>query len=366
MPKKYSFPPDLSKLKEDALRIISPIKPANDDSPAPKDFFIKVQKTDVGRELPPYYLVYFLFVGLLGFENYGRSEKIAWSIPISFNNNVFLIEHRKMGLGLFAYNAKEAETDAKTIVKLISKAVLKTKPYFQWKASIAIEGSDLNVENHSAVLFKRYIFFLEQYKEIINKLEKVNISKELPIDELWRLNEQKEWLALATIDAFFSWTEHIFIHLAILKGKIYTGKQVEKLSLAGWQTKFKTALKLTDEIRPLYDCLCLIKEHIRNYVTHGAFGKRGEACYFHSPIGAIPVFISNKNKKFRFSFVQTAEFEDAQAIFVIENFISILWSGSRKSAYLYIQKSTLPTILTLARDGTYKNAMACPKKMEAL
>lgn len=147
MPKKYSFPQDLDRLKEDVLRVISPINPANDDSPAPKDFFIKVQRTDAGRELPPYYLVYFLLVDLLGFEDYGQSEKVAWSIPISFKDNLFLIEHRKMGLGLFAYNAKEAETDAKKIVKLINKAVVKIKLYYQWKASVAIESSDLNVEN---------------------------------------------------------------------------------------------------------------------------------------------------------------------------------------------------------------------------
>jgi hypothetical protein len=29
---------------------------------------------------------------------------------------------------------------------------------------------------------------------------------------------------MAAIDAFFSWTEHMFIHLAILNGRITTGK----------------------------------------------------------------------------------------------------------------------------------------------
>lgn len=158
----------------------------------------------------------------------------------------------------------------------------------------------------------------------------------------------------------------MFIHLAILKDKIHTGKQVAKLALEDWQSKFKTALELTDEIRPLYDQLCIIKEQIRNYVTHGAFGKQGEAFYFHSSIGAIPVFIPKQKEKFQFSFVQNSAFEDDQAISIIETFISILWSGSRKPAYLYIQESHLPTILTLAKDGTYKDAMTCFKKMIAL
>lgn len=368
MAKKYDFPKDLEKLKKEILSIIFPIIPANDKTSARIDFVNKVQRTDAGRELPKYYFVYFLLVDLLGFKDYGQSEKVAWSIPISFKDSVFLIEYRKMGLGLFAYNANEAETDANKIVKLINKAVIKIKPYFEWRASVAIDSSDLNVENHSSVLFKRYNFFLDQYKAVTNKIDQTKISEDLTISELLPhyLSDQKEWLGLATIDAFFSWTEHVFIHLAILKDKIYTGKQVVNLALQDWRSKFKTALEITDEIKPLYDQLCLIKEQIRNYVTHGAFGKQGEAFHFHSSIGAVPVFIPKKKEKAQFSFVQNSELEDDQAIAIIETFISKLWSDSRKPAYLYIQASTLPTILTLAKDGTYKDAMTCNKKMDTL
>lgn len=158
----------------------------------------------------------------------------------------------------------------------------------------------------------------------------------------------------------------MFIHLAILTGKIDTGQQVAQLALDDWQSKFKIAIELTDGIRPLYDKLCVIKEQIRNYITHGAFGKRGEAFHFHSTIGAVPVFMPKQKEKFQFSFVQNSEYQDDQAISIIENFISKLWTGSREPAYLYIQESKLPTILSLAKSGMYIEAMETLEKMDAL
>ncbi|CZH24606.1 hypothetical protein SDA22_11580 [Legionella pneumophila serogroup 1] len=369
MPNKYTFPQDLEKLKQDVLNIIFPIIPANGVSSAPKDF-MKIQRTNAGKYLPQHYLVYFLLKDLLGFDNYGRSEKVAWSIPIDFKGKVFLIEHRKMGLGLFASHEQNKEEEAKKIIQLINKAVGKIKPYFNWRASQAINSPYLNVENHSSVIFERYHFFLDQYKSILKTIKQLKNTEDtaalIPSPQVLKLNKQKEWLALATIDAFFSWTEHVFIHLAILKGKITTGNQVAKLALDDWQSKFKLAIDITDGMRPLYDHLCIIKEQIRNYITHGAFGKKGEAFHFHSPIGAIPVFIPKQKEEFQFSFIQKAEIQDDEAIAIIEKFITELWSGSRKPAHLYIQESYLPSILSLANDGTYVKAMKTPEKMENL
>jgi hypothetical protein len=46
---------------------------------------------------------------------------------------------------------------------------------------------------------------------------------------------------MAAIDAFFSWTEHIFIHIAILNSSITTGEDFAALSGAEWNVKFKRA-----------------------------------------------------------------------------------------------------------------------------
>src|SRR2546430_16485883 len=90
------FPKDVEKLREMALRAISPIKPP--DSNAQLDRLVwEARRTEAGRSLPHYYLVYFLLVELLRFPNLGRSEKIAWSIPMDFEGTIYLVDHRKFG-----------------------------------------------------------------------------------------------------------------------------------------------------------------------------------------------------------------------------------------------------------------------------
>ena len=62
--------------------------------------------------------------------------------------------------------------------------------------------------------------------------------------------------AQSTIEAFFSWTEHMCIQLAILQGQLSLGKEVTELANADWRTKFKAALNLSDiETKEHYDVL---------------------------------------------------------------------------------------------------------------
>ena len=103
-----------------------------------------------------------------------------------------------------------------------------------------------------------------------------------------RMSEKASWLALAAVDAFFAWTEHIFIHIAILQGNITTGEELAKIIGAEWNRKFKSALDLNDGVAKKYlDELIVLRRQLRNFVAHGAFGKEGEAFSFHSGAGAV-------------------------------------------------------------------------------
>ncbi len=121
------FPDDTEKLKTLILDLIQPIYPANEDQ-------LYLKRTNAGNSLPPYYLVYFLFVNLLNFRTFGPSEKVAWSIPIDYNGKTFFIEHRKMGLGVFAHDPSTDEKDAEKIISLVNKAINKAEPYFNFIA----------------------------------------------------------------------------------------------------------------------------------------------------------------------------------------------------------------------------------------
>ena len=183
----------------------------------------------------------------------------------------------------------------------------------------------------------------------------------------WELREKARWLGQATIDAFFSWTEHVLIHLAILQGKVITGLEVAELAIAEWPSKFKTALDLQDPVtKTVFDELLLIRRQLRNYMAHGAFGKRGEAFLFHSDAGAVPVLLTEGTSKHHFQFGGEFDFEEASALDAISRFIDHLWSGPREAAHLYIQESHLPSILTMASDGRYAAAIRSVEDMESL
>ena len=82
----------------------------------PRICCFSARKTSASRQLPAPYLVYFLLVDLLGYKDLGRWEKLAYSIPVDFNGTAYLVEHRKLGLGLFAADPETQEEDATVVV----------------------------------------------------------------------------------------------------------------------------------------------------------------------------------------------------------------------------------------------------------
>jgi len=356
---------------------IAPISPANEHTKAPKEFLFMANRSKAGDSLPEYYLVYFLLVELLAFRNLGKWEKLDWSVPIDFKGKAFLVEHRKFGVGVFVQDPDLDEPAARDIVTLIRKGVDIAQPFFVWMADKAVNESKVNVTNESIPLFQRYNYFVQKYRELQEEIN--NRADERIVEEgtsedgtkwstvsipAFALRRESQWVAQAAIDAFFSWTEHVLIHLAIIFGRLTTGRQVAKLAVANWHEKFALTLDLADaETKQFYDKLSAIRTQLRNFMAHGAFGKRGEAFHFHSGAGAVPVLLSETRGKYALSLTGQLAFEEHIALDTIQQFIEFLWSGVRAPARVYIQESSLPLLLTMASDGTYAKAMTSPEEM---
>ena len=364
---------DIDDIKQKALEALSPLKPTDEQTKADNKFLFTAKRTNAGRSLPPYYLVYFLLVELLGFRNLGRFEKIAWSVPVDYKGKAFLIEHRKFGLGIFANNLPDDEADAKEIASLINAAIEVAKPYFSEKADQAADGSNLNVSNKADQLFRRHEFFLEQYlakrEEAKARENERNTTTRGSFTLVKRpavqLNKEANWLALSAIETFFSWSEHVFILIGVLQGKLTTGKQIRKLTNSDWFSKFNIVFDTSDsEAESYLSELKLIRKQLRNFDAHGSFGKNREAFHFHSAVGAVPLHLPYKQDVDEFKFGRGIEFVEHEAIELIQRFIKFLWSDCRTPAQLYIQVSDLPLILSHATDGTYSQAMSSTKDME--
>ena len=351
--------PNFEKNKERATRAIAPLKSADEQSVAPKDMLFAAKRTNASQHVPEHYLVYFLLVDLLDYKDLGRWEKMAYSIPVDFNGTAYLIEHRKFGLGLFAADPETQEGDATAVVDLIRKAMKSARPYFEHLANEAAEGSRLNLTNHSRALYDRFVFLRKIFHE---KKEEAELRKDERVVKKGR--REARWLGLAAVEAFFSWTEHVFIHISVLRGAFTTGREVSQLVGADWSTKLKAALDIDEpKMRVLYDELAIIRRQLRNYVAHGAFGKDGEAFSFHSSAGAVPLRLPHRRKRDSFRLGSGVDLDPTQAFDIIARFESHLWTGWRAGAKLYIQDYELPTILSMAADGTYERAMSSEPTM---
>jgi len=373
----FALPKDLENLRTLARRAISPITPDIRNRARDSGFWLASKRTNAGRKLPPYYLVYFLFVDLLQFPQMGRWEKVAWSVPIDFNGETYTIEHRKFGLGLFTTDPDGHEEAARRIVSLVRRGVALAEPFFEWLASTAVHDSKLNVVNHASWLFERYRYLKGRHDVAEAEVEARKHERREEVQQIggttiasvstpsYELMQHARWVALAAIDAFFSWTEHLFVHLAILQGHITTGEQVAEIAGAEWQTKFKTALDVNKpDTKKHFDKLIVIRQQLRNFTAHGAFGKRGEAFQFHSGAGAVPVLLIDRPGHGHFALSTDPEFAEATALQMIEDFIIHLWSGARAPARIYLEDYSLPTILTMASDGTYAASMKSVDEME--
>ncbi|MHC0444715.1 hypothetical protein ACWA1F_04865 [Flavobacterium sp. 3-218] len=360
---------DIVKYKENALKILSPVKPAGEKIKVSSFFLHNAIRSAAGRQIQDYYLVYFLFVNLLDFRNLGKFEKLAWSIPVEYNGKVFLIEHRKMGVGIFI-DKQEDEDDAKIITRKINAAIKSSRPYFNYLAEQAIKSSQINIVNNNENLFDRFTYFLNLYKSENQKFK--NFSKEKNSNTVNSIFDSQKysdarkntkWLAISVIESFFSWTEHLFIHLAVITQKVKTGVEVTKLIDGEWKEKFNKAI--SDPILNKYlNDLLLVRNQVRNFVAHGAFGKEGNAFYFHSGAGAVPVTMSFKKNKNRFSFQGTLEFNENEIINLIESFITDLNNSNLKPALIYTQYHSLITILPHANNGFYESAMHDAETMQ--
>lgn len=360
-------------LRELARRTVAPMKPADGNTEARKDFLLSSHRAVSAAELPPPHLIYFLLVELLGFRDLGRFEKLAWSIPIDLDGKAFLIEHQKFGVGVFTQDEEDMHS-AKRIALLIKKGVRCAKPFFKWKADQAVSASQFNVVNNGRVLLERYQFLKKLFDDAFAEAERRKderiehkfgsaTSYERPY---YRLIQEARWLAMAAIDAFYSWTEHIFIHIAILNSAITSGDAFAAASGAEWNVKFKRALDIADPTtKRHFDRLVEIRRQLRNFVAHGALGKDGETLYFHSSAGAVPVLLDVTANGTKFSLNEELEFDTAHAFDATEAFIAFLSSSKHRPVWLYIQEWGLPLIITKAQDGSYQKAIVSPEAMEA-
>jgi hypothetical protein len=160
-----SLPKEFEVVRSAARRAINPIKPADASTQTPNaDFLFDAQRSDAGRSFAPLLSCLFSSCGASGLQKPRAIWESEWSIPIDLDGVAYIIEHRKMGVGVFVQNKEKDEAQARRIVSLIEKGVKAAAPFFKWMAETAIQDSKLNVRNVSDRLFARYLYFRDSFK----------------------------------------------------------------------------------------------------------------------------------------------------------------------------------------------------------
>lgn len=371
------LPPELQAAQNRARRALREVGPASSDISRAMPYWLNAKRTDAGRQLPEDYLVYFLLVELLGFPHTGVDEKVAWTVPLEYRGQTFTVEHRKMGLGLFVPNPEAHGIAANEIVNRIHKAVQEAQPFFDWYADQQVAASAINVLNHSVQLFERYEFLRQsaqtRFDEAEQRKDEVHCVSHRDEDgsvwshstyPSWQLRREGDWLALSAVEAFFSWTEHALIHLAILQERIRTANEVATLAAAEWSTKFKKNFDLAEAgAKDVFDRMLAVRQDLRNHVAHGAFGKQGEALLFHSSAGAVPVLLPHRTGPQHFRFGHGLDFDAHQVFGVIDEFFAFMFDGPREPARQFLLENSFASVLTLAANGTYARAMQSVEEM---
>ena len=371
---------DLDAIKATASAAVRPLKQPRD---WPDADWMSCTRTKAGEDLPESHLVFAFLVDLLGFKSLRRFEKVLWSIPVELNDTIFFIEHRKFGLGVFGRNVPLAEESAREIVQIINQGIqsLEKSEYFECWTRMHSKNDNVILINDCALLYDRYRFFCQLFQGKWNEFEKINSNNGAddagdPIKSIVAYfssagpREEAAWLGQAAIDSFFSWTEHVFVHLAILLGKqkVNSGDKCNKFITNGrWGEKYKAVLDFERDIqaREYYDSLTEIRE-LRNFATHGHFGKGRETFWTPTSIGCVPynVYLAKAKSPWRHN--PSVGFTEHNSLQTIEKFIDYLWSDARQPARIILQESCHPTFLKFMRSGEYAKAMESEEGMESL
>jgi hypothetical protein len=367
----------IERVLQHTLRALGPVRAASSSTRFPKDFELVARRTRAEAQLPAHYLCWFLFAELLQFPRWGQSEKVAWSVLIDFGGEPYLLEHAKFGMRLLTDDHPHSEEGAAEIVSRINRALKPALPFFEQIAQEAVEGSHVSIYNRCRDLRDRYEFLRECHEAKICEIQVSGDKRiELPHegwrgrrflyvgDEAQRLCIESEHLGISAVEAYFSWTEHVFVHLAVLTGNANSAKEVVDIAASDWDRKFRAALGESDGPQKLvYDRMIVLRREIRNFVAHGAFGKDGAAFLFHSRAGAVPLLLPHDRKKKKFGLGLGLEFDFSQVFSQFDQFEQVLWSPPRAPARLLLEETSLDTVMSFARDGGYAEAMQTEEAM---
>ena len=305
----------------------------------------------VRSKLPLPYMVFLCFVGLKGYEHWGRDEKLAWSIPFTYKSYPLMFSYRKFGLELLRRTGDEPPDHlVEHMLRQLGKAFRIIDGLMQPFAESQIASGNVTVANSYHKLDMMYWFF--------RKKARASFSRPLPkppphfLRPKWsEKSKSRTWdpdrgeregfyYTVAMLDAFFSRLEHLLILLLPFVDFDPKQNNLADIMMSKWSDKFKHVFRLdTDSTaRLLYEELSATKRKYRNSVIHGDFEKNPVSLYFHLPrVGAIPVGLSTFKDSIHYSFFPVTPESSKEMCTLFDKTDKFLRTGCTKYGMMYVE-----------------------------
>lgn len=266
-------------------------------------------------------------LNLIGVDHTGPAEKVAWWAMFAYKGYACSLAHQKFGLRLrIRGNLTDAQANSllsEMQEKLVS-AVATVEGLLIARTRDTLNAGDVTVVNQEQQLRRAYSYFRERATDP-DVVADVSDSGKSDFGTWTSFILGKNVMAVnsfhdlvAAISAFLSSLEHeLVLALPFLDFNPSTD-DLTRIIGDTWGKKWRRVVGTSDpEAVRLRERLAEVVERWRNPYSHGGFEKGHSATiYVHTPIGALPVGLSQIRDSPLFSFHAVSE-TDIEGVFAL-------------------------------------------------
>jgi len=252
-------------------------------SPGPGEDEMSFHNVSIGNTTPPAYIVAFLFLNILGYEDFGPSDKVWWHTFFSYRNHVFLVRDYKFGTwSLESRHRNVSDEIVKQVVAKIQSASRHADDLLERELRKKIDQENFWIENGYLWLRETYEFYLAEARDARDQLQ-LCIAKSVHSEDsvhdrvqsvLHHIGELREretvlaYRAFPVFTSFFSLLEFLFDVFFAFQRPNTSFWEFRQLA---WQDRLKAVVPLlpASELVKNYDKVIRIKSNYRNPLTHG-------------------------------------------------------------------------------------------------
>jgi hypothetical protein len=328
---------------------------------------VELSKEQMQSLLP--FSIFLALVTFARFPYYGKSEKIAWSIPILFKGAPYLISHEKFGLKIHPAEpeVRDIERERLLVDRLLHAVRIAdgmAKPF----AEQQIRAGKVTIANNSFLFRGKYEFFRSRAEECYQTAQPVTGEDQVArINRKFRYDREAFFFASATLDSYFSYLEHLLVLLLPFSDFDPAKDNLVEFINSFWAEKFKRIFDLSSdpEAERVYHSLLQVKERFRNPLTHGGFDKDGTTLLFHVPgLGAVPAALSKFHRSINYGFNPIVEASFGEVCATLDAADTFMAAGPKRLAFRCCAESPVQISFDAASLTRFRNATKSDASMD--